>query len=90
MTLEECQSFPLFTLKQLPQILRIFVKHGQADALGTTLATLTKGTHLNLQLTRHHLLLSGSTNDEKTNLRYLTNTLAGQRAGSTLLAPYVP
>ena len=77
-------------VKQLPQILRIFVKHGQADALSTTLATFTKAIHLNLQLTKHHLLLSGFTNNEKTDLRYLTHTLADQSAGSMLLAPYIP
>jgi hypothetical protein len=75
---------------QLPQLLRTFVKHGQADSLSTALATLTRASHLNLTLTPHHLLLSGFSKDEEKPPSYLTHTLHGQTAGSILLAPYLP
>jgi virulence-associated protein VapD len=75
---------------QLPQLLRTFVKHGQADSLSTALATLTRASHLNLTLTPHHLLLRGFSKDEGKTPSYLTHTLHGQTAGSMLLAPYLP
>ncbi len=75
---------------QLPQLLRTFVKHGQADALSTALATLTRASHLNLKLTPHHLLLSGFAKNEETTTSYLTHTLHGQTAEPMLLAPYLP
>jgi hypothetical protein len=75
---------------QLPQLLRTFVKHGQAETLSTALATLTRASHLNLKLTPHHLLLSGFAKDEETTASYLTHTLHSQTAGSMLLVPYLP
>jgi hypothetical protein len=75
---------------QLPQLLRTFVKPGQANSLKATLATLTQASHLNLKLTSHHLLLSGFSKDEAPPPSHLTHTLHGQTAGSMLLAPYLP
>lgn len=76
---------------QLPQLLSTFVKHDQVDTVSTALATFTLASHLNLKLTRHHLLLSGfATGQEKASAQYFTHALAGQAAGAMLLAPYLP
>jgi hypothetical protein len=75
---------------QLPQCLRTFVKHDQIDAFSTSLANFTLASHLNLKLTHHNLLLSGFTKLQEKSLQCLTHTLAGQAAGTILLAPYLP
>ncbi len=75
---------------QLPQLLRTFVQHSQADALSTSLATFAQTSQLNVKLTQHHLLLSGFVQAQEPSVQYLTNVLTGQSAGSMLLAPYLP
>ncbi|MHA7877829.1 MAG: hypothetical protein ACX93T_02800 [Bacteroidota bacterium] len=78
------------SFSQLPQLLRVFVKHDQANKLGTTLATLASTSHLNLKLTKHNLLLSGFAKDDAATSPYLMHTLHGQAAGAMPLAAYLP
>ena len=75
---------------QLPQLLRPFVRHDQAASLNTSLAAFAQRSQLNVKLTDHHLLLSGFAQAQEPGAQYLTNVLAGQTAGSVLIAPYLP
>ena len=75
---------------QLSQLLRAFVSHGQADTFHVALSNFSLASHLNLKLTQHHLLLSGSAKDQGASSQYFTHTLVGQTAGALLLAPYLP
>lgn len=75
---------------QMPQLLRVFIKHNLVDNVGTALATLAPASHLNLKLASHHLLLGGFAKDDTTTSLYLVNTLHGQTAGAMSLASYLP
>lgn len=87
---ENTQGKFYINFSQLPQLLRTFVKHDQVDTLGQALTTFAPASHLNIKATRHHMLLSGSAQDQEKAPQCLTHTLAGQTAGAMLLASYLP
>lgn len=79
-----------FNFNELPQLLRIFFNRDQVDRYSTIVTRFTRVNHFNLNLTPHHVLLSGLDNESVPGPSYFTHTLAAQTARSLLLTSYLP